>query len=201
MRLHGRLAEVLAGGDLGVRQPAGRECEDLPLAVGQGGELGRHGFGSLSEVLEELTGRGCGDHAGSGVHGADRCEQELRVGILEQEAARTLPNRPGRRLVEVERRQHDDPRRVGPSEDLGGRRETVHHRHPDVHQHDIRPGAGHEIDRLASVPRLADDIEVGLRREQHAHAGAEQRLIVDEDDSDHATSPIGSDARTTNCTP
>ena len=89
----------------------------------------------------------------------------------------------------------------GRVEDLCRRSEAVHDRHPDVHEHDVRAGPGHHLEPLTSVSGLADDIDVGLRGEQHADAGAEQRLIVDEDDPDHAISPIGSEARTTNRPP
>ena len=40
-----------------------------------------------------------------------------------------------------------------------------------------------------------------LARKHHPDAGAEQRLVIDEYDPDHAPSPIGSTARTTNCAP
>ena len=45
------------------------------------------------------------------VHGADRGEQELGVGVLQHEPARTRADRARRVLVEVEGREHDDARR------------------------------------------------------------------------------------------
>ena len=45
-------------------------------------------------------------------------------------------------------------------------------------------GRAHDVDRLAPVGRLAHDLEVGLRVDEHADAGAEQRLVVDEHDAD-----------------
>src|SRR5690606_8344426 len=72
-------------------------------------------------------------------------------------------------------------------------------------------------ERLATVTRLRGDLEVGLRVDEHADAGAEQRLIVDEHDADHASPsaapgaplsscpvlpvPIGKRARTTKSPP
>ena len=102
MGLHGRLAEVLASGDLRVRQTPGREREDLPLAIGERGELRGHRLRLLGEVLEQLTGRGRGDDARPRVHGADRGEEELGVGVLEQESARPLTDGARGRLIEVE---------------------------------------------------------------------------------------------------
>ena len=170
-----------------LRQPAGREREDLPLALGERRRRRRdRPRRGIREVREQLAGGGCRDHGRSGVHRADRGEQELGVGVLQQEPARSLADRAGGRLVEVERREHHDPRRIGSAsrQQLGRGREAVHHRHPDVHQHDVGAAARTTASAFAAVGGLADDLEVGLRVDQHADAGAEQRLIVDEHDAD-----------------
>src|SRR5690606_35845735 len=91
--LHGRLAEELAFGDLGVAEPAGGKSEDLSLAVGELVPRRRGWTGRLGEVREQLArGRGS-DDLGSGVDGADGGEQELRLGVLQQEPARALADR------------------------------------------------------------------------------------------------------------
>ena len=46
-----------------------------------------------------------------------------------------------------------------------------------------RSSAG-ALDRLAAVRRLADDLDVGLGLEDHAEAGADQRLVVGDQDAD-----------------
>ena len=125
-------------------RPARGEREDLALALGEVaiGRGNRPG-GGIREVREQLTGGGCRDHGRSGMHGADGGEEELGIGVLEQEPARPLPDRPRRRLIEVEGREHHDARRMLVAQQLGGRREAVHHRHPDVHQHHVRPRRPH----------------------------------------------------------
>ena len=39
------------------------------------------------------------------------------------------------------------------------------------------------LERLQAVARLADDLDVGLRLEDHPEAGAHERLVVDDQDS------------------
>ena len=52
---------------------------------------------------------------------------------------------------------------------------------------------------IASRPSdgLADDLHLGLGVEDHAEAGAHERLVVDEQDADHVRDSIGSTARRT----
>src|SRR5690606_22153 len=88
--LHGRLGDVLAARDLRVRHAPRGEQEHLPLARGEGGEL-RGLLGDAAariEVLEQLPGGRGGDDGRARVHRADRREQELRVGVLQEETAR-----------------------------------------------------------------------------------------------------------------
>ena len=40
-------------------------------------------------------------------------------------------------------------------------------------------------DRLAAVAGLADDLDVGLGAQDHAEAGADEALVVGEQDADH----------------
>ena len=101
-------------GDLGVGEPARGEREDLLLPIGQIAVGRRNGPRRRGGEVREQVARGGGrDHGGPGMHGADRREQELGVGILEQEPARPLTDRARGGLVEVERGEHDDARRVG----------------------------------------------------------------------------------------
>ena len=51
----------------------------------------------------------------------------------------------------------------------------------------VSPGREH---RLEAVRRLADDLDVGLGIEDHPEAGADERLVVDDQDPDgHAACP------------
>ncbi len=54
-----------------------------------------------------------------------------------------------------------------------------------------------EVDRLASVGRLADDLDVVGRPQQHGESAAHERLVVGDRDPDHgggghSASPYGS---------
>ena len=70
-------------------------------------------------------------------------------------------------------------------QDAPRRLEAVELGHADVHQDDVGPQRAHLVDRLAAVRGLADDLDVGLGVEDHAEAGAHERLVVDEQDADH----------------
>ena len=118
VRLHRRLAEELGCRDLRVAESARREHEDLALARGELAtgrrrrpprRCPRPKCANSSRVADAAI------TALPGVHGADGGEQELGVGVLQHEAARSGADGPRRVLVEVEGREHDDPRRRRPS--------------------------------------------------------------------------------------
>ncbi len=89
----------------------------------------------------------------------------------------------------VERRQDQDPRRPFPTEQAPRRLDPVGARHADVHQDDVGREARGEPRRLLAVLGLADDLEVGLALEDDAEAAADERLVVREQDPDHAGAP------------
>src|SRR5690606_17756073 len=176
--------------DLRVRHAPRGEQEHLPLARGEGGEL-RGLLGDAAariEVLEQLPGGRGGDDGRARVHRADRREQELRVGVLQEETARAGGDGARGGLVEVEGGEQDDARaplgRVGGREDAPRRLDAVHDGHTDVHEHDVGARAGRERDALEPVARLPHELEVGLRADEHPDARAEERLVVDEGDAD-----------------
>ena len=120
-------------------------------------------------------------------------------GVLEQEAGRSGAQRAEDVLVEVERGQHEHAR---PRLDAGGgqtRRglDAVHAGHADVHQDHVRPQVVGALDRLGAVARLADDLEVVLGLQEEPEAGADEFLVVDDQQPDaHASPPTGSHAAT-----
>jgi hypothetical protein len=64
--------------------------------------------------------------------------------------------------------------------DLAGRLDAVELGHPEIHEDDVgaaRPGQAHG---LAPVTGLPDDVDFGLGGEKHPEAGADQGLVVDE---------------------
>src|SRR5439155_16385216 len=80
------------------------------------------------------------------------------------------------------------------------RLDAVDARHSNVHEDDVRSKGADSFDRRGSVARLADHLEVGLRLEDHAEAGADERLVVDDQDLDghQAGSSMGRRACTEN---
>jgi hypothetical protein len=110
-----------------------------------------------------------GEYGAAIVHGADRVAQHQRRGVLEQEAAGTVPDRGGGPVVEVEGGQHDHADGLGPAgcplwgEDLARRLDAVHLRHPDVHQDNVGPQLVDHSDRFHAVVGRADHAHAFLR--------------------------------------
>jgi hypothetical protein len=82
--------------------------------------------------------------------------------------------------------------------DAAGRLDAIQARHPDVHEHHVGPGPQHGLDRLEPIRGLSDDAQIVLGLQQPCEAGAHERLIVGDHDTDaHApVAWIGSRART-----
>ena len=77
--------------------------------------------------------------------------------------------------------------RGGSALDAGARsRRRRRARHAHVHQHDVGGRDRQRLERLAAVGRLADDAHVGLGVDHELQPGAHERLVVDEEDADHA---------------
>ena len=191
MRLHGRLADEELLPDLRVRQAERDEAEDVALARAQVVELlrRREAWNPRELTDHPLRDRG-GEERVARRNRPHRRDQLLRRVVLQDEAARTGPERLVDVLVQIERREDEDARlRVG-REDAAGRLQPVELRHADVHQHDRRIEAGSLVDRLEAVRRLGDDLDVVLVGEQHAEAGPHHRLVVGDEDADrHRPSP------------
>jgi hypothetical protein len=117
------------------------------------------------------------DHA----HGLD---EVVGGHVLEQEAGRTSPQRVDDVLVEVVRRQDQHAGRVAELVEPARRLDAVHARHPDVHEDDVGPQRPHLRQRDLAVGGLADHLDVRLGLQDEAEAGAQQRLVVDQQDAD-----------------
>jgi hypothetical protein len=61
--------------------------------------------------------------------------------------------------------------------------EAVHPWHSDIHQDDLGSVPASQRDRLLTVRSLTDDGEVGLRLEDQAETGSDERLVVDDQDA------------------
>ena len=200
----GCLAEVEAGGDLGVGQPR-RDKPDyvaLPLAQAARGASGRGGGGrAAAEVFDQAAGDGRGEQRLAGADRADGAGQLLAGGVLEQEAAGSGLHGVVDVLVEVEGGQHEDLGPAAASGKLGGCLDAVESGHADVHQDDVRVQAACLCECLAAVAGFARDAEIWFGFHQHAQALADQVLVVGDQHADHGGSPIGSQAQTVNPPP
>ncbi len=112
------------------------------------------------------------------MHGAD----ELVCGcVLEQEPAGTGAQRFVDVLVEVEGGEHEDPwwlSERGCLKDLSSRFQPVHHRHANVHQHDVWREFQCLAHGFGAVSGVPDDGHVALRCEQCSEALADHGLVV-----------------------
>ena len=76
-------------------------------------------------------------------------------------------------LVARVRRQHDDTRGGEFFENRARRLKTVHHRHAQVHEHDIRLNLTVFLERLLAVRCFRDDLELRLGREERGDSAPE----------------------------
>ena len=96
--------------------------------------------------------------------------------------------RPGDVLVGVVGRQHDDARLRIDLANPPDRLDALHLRHPQVHQHDVGTVRAERLDGLAAVGGFGDDLEIGLLVDDVGDAGAQQRVIVDDQHARRAAS-------------
>jgi hypothetical protein len=83
-----------------------------------------------------------------------------------------------------ERRQRQDGDVRGRFAQLRGGVDAVHQGHAQIHQDDRRLKLFDEFEHLQPVGRLADDLDVGPRRQQRPQALAEQCLVVGQNNPD-----------------
>ena len=177
-------------GDLVVGQALGDQRQHLALPFGQPGQhpvAGRRPFGAGGQVGDEPPGHARRQQRVAPGHHPDRLEQVGGLGVLDQEAAGPGADRLVDVLVGLEGGQDDhlDPGQVVVGGDAPGGFQAVHPGHPDVHQHHVGALAAGQVDRLRAVGGLAHHLEVVGRVDQHVEPGADQRLVVGEQDPDH----------------
>lgn len=116
----------------------------------------------------------------------DGLDEPLRRRVLQEKACGTRLQGPVDVFVRVERREDDDAWWGGCSHQFPGGAQSVQDGHADVHQHHVDVGiSGGKLECFASVSSFTDHLEVGLFLEDRPEPGANQRLVVDEQDADH----------------
>ena len=121
-----------------------------------------------------------------GAHGVN---EGLRVGVLEQEAAGAGAQGSQDVVVDLEHGEDEDARgrerRVGA--DPSGGLDAGQARHLDVHEDDVRAQLGGQGDRTGTVLGQADDAHAGLGLEQGRQGGAQEGLVLGDEDPDGGT--------------
>ena len=85
--------------------------------------------------------------------------------------------------------------RTAVTEQAASRLNPVDVGHADVHQYDVGPQASRLRHRLSPVRRLAHHLDVLLSLQDHAEAGADERLVVGDQDAQAHAGVTGSLAR------
>ncbi len=176
---------------------ASDEAQHVELACGELGHRRRRLPGCrLGEAFDQPPRHSRSEERTARGHDSNPGDELLFGRVLEQEPARAGSQRLVDVLVEIERREHEHARRLLRTVDDPARRlDAVDVRHADVHEHDIWMEVARERDRLCSVRRLADDVDVGLGVQDHPEAAAHESLVVREQDANrHRVEPSGNRA-------
>jgi signal transduction histidine kinase len=147
-------------GDLRVRHTLDHQAQHLALARGQVvAERAR-----LPGDFDQRPGGLGRERRAAGLGRPDRAGQLVGRDVLQQVADRAGLQRAGDQLVLPEGRQGDDLRLRAALPDRLGRGRAVHLRHHQVHQDDVGTQPRAQLDRLPSVARLADQLELQERQ-------------------------------------
>ncbi len=159
--------------------------ENLALAHAQ--LLQRFGFalllGGLVTLQQESRGAGIEKHlvACNDADGLDQVLASLR--LVDEATAAGVENRQ-QVFVFCMRRQHEHTGRVFERRNAPGRLEPSDAGHVEVHDHDIRPQRCCALHGLLARPDLRHDLHVMLEVQQRCQAGAQNAVVIGNDDSD-----------------
>ena len=169
-----------------VRAPARDQAQHLALARGEVVGLGaaRRRRCAISSTTRAATAGESGDVAG--VRGADRAHELGRLDVLEQVAGRARAQRGEQLLVVAEAGEHDHARGGRRSRSAPQRADAVEPRHHEVEQDHVGRVLRRGGDRLLAVAGLADHLDVVLQVEERPQALAHDRVVVGDQDADHA---------------
>ena len=177
--------------DLLVRHALRGQPQHLELAVAQ--LRRRRACAALGSSAPATRGSSGGVPGGAG---ADRGKQLGRRRVLEHVAGRAGRDRLANAVLVDERGQHDDADRPGAARAVRGSRSTPSMtRHRQVHQDEVDLGRRREFECRRTVRRLADDGDVVGGVEQRGEPGAHERMVVDQQDTDHAAPTVRRHAR------
>ena len=116
-------------------------------------------------------------------HGADRVENFLLLGVLQQIGLGPGADGVENQVVGVIGGEDDDLRFRTILGDLPCRGDAVEAGHLDVEQRDMRLPAPRRLHGLGAVRRLRDDLEIRLERQHGGEGAPDQRLILGDQDA------------------
>jgi hypothetical protein len=124
------------------------------------------------------------EHALAGLDAEDAEAQLVRRPLLEQVPVGAGVEHAQDVLLVAVHRDDEHPHLGGVLLDRSRGLQTADVRETDIHQDDVRAQFDGEADRLTPGGRLADDREASVPLEDVADAGADDRVVVDEEDAD-----------------
>jgi hypothetical protein len=196
VRLDRRHADLQRSGNVRIRQSGADEGEHLAFARGEPGQSRRVGIGPRRKGTVRVVRKPCAlDYPNEHTRGQRRfaargppycVDHVARLAILNQEAdGASVQGTVDVVVLGVGREhQHVGPGRHGP--DAPGRLDAIDLWHTNIHQHHIGPQSLDQPNRLPSVGRLADHLDVGRGLQKHPNTGPDQSLIVHHNGADHA---------------
>ena len=98
--------------------------------------------------------------------------------ILEQKTTGTGPEGREGILVEIKRREDNDPRLRALLDNAPGRRNPIRAGHSHIHQHDVRCQSSTHVDATAAVGGLTGDFHAVLGFQDHAEARPDECLVI-----------------------
>src|ERR671914_513023 len=183
VRLDRRFLDDELGGDLCVRETPRHEREHLALARGELLEPRvalRIGRGLPGHALDHAAGHGGREERVAGGDRVDRGDQLLRPGSLEQESGGARVQGAEDVVVLLEGGEDHDLHLRERGQQLASGGDAVEVRHPHVHEDHVRFRQPRAVGGLASVARLADQLDRLVAREHAAQAGAHEIVVVDD---------------------
>ena len=127
-----------------------------------------------------------GDHATSGRGLADRVEDLVGIGVLQDVAGGAGDQHLPDGVLIVDAGKGDDADLREGRLQQACRLDPVHLGHPDVHQHDVGLGGADEVHRVGAVPHRPHDQEL-LGPQEGRKGLPEPRVVIDDDDPDLGT--------------
>ena len=206
--LHGGLAHEQRRADLGVGQPLPDLDEHLPLAIGSPASRACGLLGGARPAGRPRSGRSAGGSppgdsiASPAATTRTACDQLQRRRVLQQEPGGPGLQRAEHEVVQVERGEHDRPRggsamacsaAVAASPSIRGIRMSI----------STTSGRCARTASTTSVPSSASPTtsRSSADSQDHPQPGADQRLVVDDQDASHAAPSTSRGRSATPCSP